>query len=99
MKKISILYLLLFVSTTVVAGANTTFTQTGILSEESGHSETMVISNKVYKVDSNTIVHALIRHGELGPQLPEGELIGFNTKQEDDSELPYVTEIWLLNAN
>ena len=98
MKIFSILIFMLF-SASVFSGANTSFTQTGVISEESGHSKTIIINDTAYRIDTNTNVHALVRHGELGPQLPAGELIGFNTKNEENSELPYVTEIWLLNAN
>lgn len=98
MKIFSILVFMFF-STSAFSGANTSFTQTGVISEGSGHSDTIIINDIAYRIDSNTNVHALVRHGELGPQLPAGELIGFNTKNEENSEQPYVTEIWLLNAN
>lgn len=98
MKIFPILVFILF-STSAISGANTSFTQTGVISEESGHSDTIIINDIAYRIDSNTNVHALVRHGELGPKLPAGELIGFNTKNEENSEQPYVTEIWLLNAN
>lgn len=98
MRIFSIMVFMLF-STGAISGANTSFTQTGVISEESGHSDTIIINDIAYRIDSNTNVHALVRHGELGPQLSAGELIGFNTKNEGNSEQPYVTEIWLLNAN
>ncbi len=97
MKIFSILILLLL-STIAGAGANN-FAQTGVISEESGNSETIIINDISYRIDNDTNVYALVRHGELAPRLPAGELIGFNTKQEEESELPYITDIWLLNAN
>lgn len=97
--KIVLGFAFLVLSTGAIAGAITSFSQTGIITEETGHSDTIIINNTPYQIDSNTTVHALVRHGELGPQIPAGELIGFNTKNVDENKLPYVTEIWLLNAN
>lgn len=90
---------LLILSGSVFSGASSSFSHTGTISEESGHSETILINNKVYRIDNDTNIHALVRPGELAPRLPAGELIGFNITQEENSELPYITDIWLLNAN
>jgi len=90
---------LMILSTCVFSGAQTSFSHTGIISEESGHSETILVNNKAYRIDNDTNVHALVRPGELAPRLPAGELIGFNISQDEVSELHYITDIWLLNAN
>jgi len=97
--KLFITLFLLILSTNVFSGASSSFSHTGIISEESGHSETILINNKTYHIDNDTNIHALVRPGELAPRLPAGELIGFNITQEENSELPYITDIWLLNAN
>ena len=98
MKYSSVVLLLLF-STNVLSGAISSFSQTGVITEETGHSETILINNQSYRINHETNVHALVRPGELGPKLPAGELIGFNVEQNEAEELPYITDIWLLNRN
>lgn len=97
--KIYPILLLMILSTSAFSGAISSFSQTGIISEESGHSETILINNKPYRIDNDTNVHALVRPGELAPRLPAGELVGFNAKRENNNELLYITDIWLLNSN
>ena len=54
-------------------------------------------SNQEYLIDHNTVVHGLAPQGEKGPIVNKDTAIGFNTRRNNNDEIPYITEIWLLN--
>jgi hypothetical protein len=80
----------------VLASAQT-FSQSGTVTDSSLSSDRLVISNQEYLIDHNTVVHGLVPQGEKGPIVNKDTAIGFNTRRNNNDEIPYITEIWLLN--
>lgn len=93
-KNCLILFSVLLIPISVLAQ---TFSQSGTVTESSPSSDRLVISNQPYLIDHNTVVHGLVPQGEKGPIVNKDTAIGFNTSRNTDDELPYITEIWLLN--
>lgn len=72
------------------------YNQSGVIENET-NSGVVIISGHEYLVDHQTKVNSLVQQGELGPVIPQGTPIGFNSMQLRNETRPYITEIWLLN--
>ena len=90
---ISNLIALLFI--TGVSAAES-FVYTGIVKAQTANASTILINSQQYSVNSDTVIHGLSMQGELGPMINIGQKIGYNIEQNND-ELPHITEIWFLN--
>ncbi len=96
-KYLFIFFALLF-SSMVIADS---YSQSGVISDTPEETGTLIISGKTYKVDNKTVVHGLLPVGEVGPTIPVGYAIGFNTSRtktdDNNNDLPYISEIWPLS--
>lgn len=93
-----LIFFALFFSSIVIAD---TYSQSGVITEKANKTGTLIISGKVYKVDNQTVIHGLLPMGEVGPSIPVGYAIGFNTSRtktdDKNNDLPYISEIWPLS--
>lgn len=71
------------------------FVYTGVVTENDGANK-MLINGQQYSTSFDTVVHGPVAGAEAGPIINAGKKIGFNIEQ-NDAELPLITEIWVLN--
>lgn len=81
-----------------ITGVNATesFVYTGVVNAQPRNASSIVVNSQQYSVNSDTVVHGISMHGELGPMIRVGQRIGYNVEQKDVKN-PYISEIWLLN--
>jgi len=72
------------------------YVYTGITQESDSGENMILINGQRYSINFNTVIHGAAVGGETGPIINAGQKIGFNIEQDDD-ELPHITEIWVLN--
>lgn len=72
------------------------YNQSGVIENETNLG-IIIISGQEYLVDHQTKVNSIVQQGELGPVIPKGTPIGFNSKQLRNETRPFITDIWLLN--
>lgn len=94
--RMKIIYGLIGLILSFSISAATPYVQTGTVSTYVPRTGMTIINNTQYQVNANTICRQVIRRGELGPILSEGQSIGFNFKKEL-GQVPQISEVWILS--